>query len=70
MKQNLNPAVAKALRRLHIPLDVILLLVRWCVAYPPSPRLGGGRYGSSPFWPLSRDVTKPYPLHVALHNFF
>ena len=34
MKQNLNPAVAKVLKRRHYPLDVILMCVRWYVAYP------------------------------------
>ena len=38
MKQSLNPAVAKVLKRLHYPLDVILLCVRWYVAYPLSLR--------------------------------
>src|ERR1700732_4816084 len=38
MKQNLNPAVAKVLKRLHYPLDVILLSVRWYVAYSLSLR--------------------------------
>ncbi|CAE6820370.1 hypothetical protein R69746_06027 [Paraburkholderia aspalathi] len=38
MKQKLNPAVAKVLKRLHYPLDVILLCVRWYVAYPLSLR--------------------------------
>ena len=38
MNQNLNPAVAKVLKRLHYPLDVILLCVRWYVAYPLSLR--------------------------------
>ena len=38
MKQNLNSAVAKVLKRLHYPLDVILLCVRWYVAYPLSLR--------------------------------
>ncbi|AXF05926.1 IS6 family transposase (plasmid) [Paraburkholderia hospita] len=38
MKQNPNPAVAKVLKRLHYPLDVILLCVRWYVAYPLSLR--------------------------------
>jgi transposase-like protein len=38
MRQNLNPAVAKVLKRLHYPLDVILLCVRWYVAYPLSLR--------------------------------
>ncbi|MGF6505809.1 IS6 family transposase [Paraburkholderia sp. 32] len=38
MKQSLSPAVAKVLKRLHYPLDVILLCVRWYVAYPLSLR--------------------------------
>ncbi|WP_394364996.1 IS6 family transposase [Paraburkholderia kirstenboschensis] len=38
MKQNLNPAVAKVLKRLHYPLDIILMCVRWYVAYPLSLR--------------------------------
>ena len=38
MKQNLNPAVAKVLKRRHYPLDVILMCVRWYVAYPLSLR--------------------------------
>ena len=38
MNQNLNPAVAKVLKRLHYPLDVILLCVRWYIAYPLSLR--------------------------------
>lgn len=38
MKQNLNPAVAKVLKRLHHPLDIILTCVRWYVAYPLSLR--------------------------------
>ena len=29
MSQALNPVVAKVLKRLHYPLDVILLCVRW-----------------------------------------
>ena len=32
LSQNLNPAAAKVLKRLHYPLDVILLCVRWYVA--------------------------------------
>ena len=36
MKQILNPAAAKALKRLHYPLDVVLLCARWYVAYPLS----------------------------------
>jgi len=38
MKQTLNPAVAKVLKRLHYLLDVILLCVRWYSAYPLSLR--------------------------------
>jgi transposase-like protein len=38
MNLNLNPAVAKVLKRLHYPLEVILLCVRWYVAYPLSLR--------------------------------
>jgi putative transposase len=38
MKQAMNPAVAKVLKRLHFPLDVILLCVRWYSAYPLSLR--------------------------------
>ena len=38
MRQTLNPLVAKVLKRLHYPLDVILLCVRWYIAYPLSLR--------------------------------
>lgn len=38
MRQNLNPAVARVLKRLHYPFDVILMCVRWYVAYPLSLR--------------------------------
>src|SRR5260370_36703691 len=38
MKQSVNPAVARVLKRLHYPLDVILMCVRWYVAYPLSLR--------------------------------
>src|SRR5450631_2716193 len=38
MRQRLNPVVAKVLKRLHYPLDVILLCVRWYCAYPLSLR--------------------------------
>ncbi|MBB3259277.1 transposase-like protein [Paraburkholderia bannensis] len=38
MRQSLNPAVAKVLKRLHYPLDVILLRMRRYVAYPSSLR--------------------------------
>jgi putative transposase len=34
----LNPPVARALKRLHYPLDVILMCVRWYAAYPLSLR--------------------------------
>ncbi|MGF6604991.1 transposase-like protein, partial [Paraburkholderia sp. GAS448] len=33
-----NPIVARVLKRLHYPLDVILTCVRWYVAYPLSLR--------------------------------
>jgi transposase-like protein len=33
MKQTLNPALVRVLKRLHYPLDVILMCVRWYVAY-------------------------------------
>jgi putative transposase len=36
--KKLNPAVARVLKRLHYPLDVILTCVRWYVAYPLSLR--------------------------------
>src|SRR6266702_3438552 len=36
--KTLNPALAKVLKRLHFPLDVILTCVRWYVAYPLSLR--------------------------------
>jgi putative transposase len=32
----LNPAVARVLKRLHYPLDVILTCLRWYVADPVS----------------------------------
>jgi len=38
MRQALNPLVAKVLKCLHYPLDVILLCVRWYSAYPLSLR--------------------------------
>ncbi|WP_233838476.1 IS6 family transposase [Paraburkholderia sp. ZP32-5] len=38
MNQKLSPAVAKVHKRLHYPLDVMLLCVRWYVAYPLSLR--------------------------------
>ena len=34
MNQSLNRAVASVLKRLHYPLDVILMCVHWFVAYP------------------------------------
>jgi amino acid transporter len=44
-RKSLPAGIAKVLKRLHYPLDVILLCVRWYVAYslslgsaiPPSP---------------------------------
>jgi hypothetical protein len=38
MRQTSNPVVAKVLKRLHYPLDVIPLCVRWYSAYPLSLR--------------------------------
>src|SRR5471030_1737660 len=32
--KTLNPVLAKVLKRLHYPLEVILTCVRWYVAYP------------------------------------
>jgi transposase-like protein len=34
----LSPAVAKVLKRLHYPLEIMLVCVRWYVAYPLSLR--------------------------------
>ena len=34
----LSPAVAKMLKRLHYPLEIMLVCVRWYVAYPLSLR--------------------------------
>ena len=31
--KRLNPSVARVLKRLHYPIDVILMCVRWYVAY-------------------------------------
>ena len=36
--KTLDPAVARVLKRLHYPLEVILTCVRWYVAYPLSLR--------------------------------
>ena len=38
MRKTLTPTVARVLKRLHYPLDVILTCVRWYVAYPLSLR--------------------------------
>jgi putative transposase len=38
MRKKLNSSVARVLKRLHYPLDVILTCVRWYVAYPLSLR--------------------------------
>ncbi|MCP2091654.1 UNVERIFIED_ORG: transposase-like protein [Paraburkholderia sediminicola] len=38
MMTTLTPAMARVLKRLHYPLDVILMCVRWYVAYPLSLR--------------------------------
>ena len=34
----LNPVLARVLKRLHFPLDVVLTCVRWYAAYPLSLR--------------------------------
>lgn len=36
--KTLNPTLAKVLKRLHYPLEVIVRCVRWYVAYPLSLR--------------------------------
>jgi transposase-like protein len=36
--KTLNPTVARVLKRLHYPLEVMLLCVRWYVTYPLSLR--------------------------------
>src|ERR1700712_4737239 len=38
MKQTLTPAVARVFKRLHYPFDVMLMCVRWCIAYGLSVR--------------------------------
>jgi putative transposase len=38
LMKTLNPALAKVLKRLHYPLDVILTCVRWYVSYALSLR--------------------------------
>ena len=38
MTQKLNRPVARVLKRLHYPLDLILMCMRWDVAYPLSLR--------------------------------
>ena len=38
MKQTLNGTVARVFKRLHYPLDVMLMSVRWYVVYPLSLR--------------------------------
>jgi hypothetical protein len=38
MKQTLTPALARVFKRLHYPLDVILMCVRWYVTYGLSVR--------------------------------
>ncbi len=38
MKQKLTAVMSKVFKRLHYPLDVMLLCVRWYVAYPLSLR--------------------------------
>jgi transposase-like protein len=38
MINGMNAALGRVLKRLHYPLDVMLLCVRWYVAYPLSLR--------------------------------
>ena len=38
MKQTLPPALARIFKRLHYPLDLMLMFVRWYVAYGLSVR--------------------------------
>jgi transposase-like protein len=38
MKQSLTPALARVFKRLHYPFDVMLMCVRWYVAYGLSVR--------------------------------
>ena len=38
MKQSLRPALARVFKRLHYPFDVMLMCVRWYVAYGLSVR--------------------------------
>jgi putative transposase len=38
MKQTLTPALARVFKRLHYPFEVMLLCVRWYVAYGLSVR--------------------------------
>jgi cation transport ATPase len=56
MRQTLNPVVAKVLKRLHYPLDVILLCVRWYSAYPLSLRKPGGNDGRA--WDFCRSLDR------------
>lgn len=37
-RKTVSPGVAKVLKRLHFPLDIILMCVRWYVAYSLSLR--------------------------------
>jgi len=47
----LNPTLARVLKRLHYPLDVILTCVRWYVAYPLSLR--------SDIWKWMKRIVRP-----------
>ena len=38
MKQSLTPALARVFKLLHYPFDVMLMCVRWCIAYGLSVR--------------------------------
>ena len=38
VKRTMNDAISKVLRRLHYPIEVMLVCVRWYAAYPLSLR--------------------------------
>jgi len=38
LKKPMNDAMSKVLKRLHYPVEVMLVCVRWYAAYPPSLR--------------------------------
>ncbi|OJA91063.1 hypothetical protein BGV48_24475 [Burkholderia ubonensis] len=54
MEQGMNAILKQVFRRLHYPLDVILLCVRWYIAYPLSLRH------------LEEMMAERIPLHTSL----